>query len=69
MPKRIRTLLWKLSEATAKEISDLRASEELNAWLDEQSEPAATCYATDLSTAVNDLERELVARGLSVKTH
>jgi hypothetical protein len=74
MAKKMRELLWKFREDTAKEISDLQLREDeisarLDAWLDEQSELTAVYYAKDLATVVHFLEQELSNHGLSVKTH
>ena len=67
------SLLWRLREDTANEISELQPDEEINdwldAWLDEQSELTAVYYAKDLATVVHFLEQELSQHGLSVKTH
>jgi len=48
-------LLWQLSEDAADEISELLRTEEIEAWLDDQS-----ALTTD---------QELAARGFSVRTH
>jgi hypothetical protein len=61
-------LLWQLGEDTADEISELQRSEEIDAWLDEQSE-LTVAYSNDLRTAVNIFEEELAARGFSVRAH
>ena len=61
-------LLWQLREDTADEISELQRSEEIDAWLDDQSELTAV-YAKDLNTVVDLFEQQLAARGCSVKTH
>jgi hypothetical protein len=68
MPKRIHELLWQLREDTVDEISRLRQSEMIDAWLDNQSALTAA-YATDLDSLVLLLEEELSARGFSLKTH
>ena len=47
----------------------LQLREKISAWLEEQSEPTAVCYATDLATVVHFLAQELSSRGLSLKTH
>ena len=61
-------LLWQLREDTADEISELRRSGEIDAWLDEQSE-LTVVYSNNLRTVVNLFEQELSARGFSVRTH
>jgi hypothetical protein len=60
-------LLWQLHEDTEDEVSELQ-QREIDARLDEQSGPSVA-YAKDLATAVHFLERELIARGHSLKTH
>ena len=67
MANRKHELLWQLREDTVDEISELRASDEIDAWLDEQS--AVAVYANDLDAVVHLLEEELTARGFSVRTH
>jgi hypothetical protein len=59
MAKTLRALLWKLCEDTANEISEIQQGEEIDAWIDEQSEPTAVSYGEDLAAVV----------GFSLKTH
>jgi hypothetical protein len=63
----VHELLWKLSEETANEMSELQQSE-IAGWLDEQSALTVAC-ANDLATMVRLLEQELSARGTSLRTH
>jgi len=67
MAKKMHVLLWHLREETVQEISELQQSE-LDVWLDEQSALTAA-YSKDLATAVQLLEQELSARGVSLRTH
>jgi len=61
----MRELLWKLREDTASEISELLLTEDVGAWLDEQSERTAVNYANDPATVVHFLEQELSNHALS----
>jgi len=67
MTKKMHELLWRLSDETANEMSELQQSE-IDGWLDEQSALTAA-YSKDLATVVGLLEQELSARGISVRTH
>jgi hypothetical protein len=65
---KVRQLLAQLREETENGISDLQQSEEIDAWLDEQSALTAAC-CNDRATVVQLLEQELSARGISLRTH
>jgi DNA-binding FadR family transcriptional regulator len=69
MTKLMCELLWKLREDTVNEISEPEPRDELDAWLDEQAELTAACYAKDRARADHVLEQELSKHGLSLKTH
>jgi hypothetical protein len=66
--KRVLELLLDLREETANEISELEQSDEIDAWLLEQSMPTAA-YAKDLATVVRHMDQELSCRGLSLRIH
>jgi len=66
MTRRMLQLLWELRTETAKEISALEQSDEIDAWLDDQLMPASV-HARDGSEVVPPLE--LSGLGLSLKTH
>jgi len=68
MARRMRELLWQLSEDTTDEISQLGHGDAIDAWLDNQAALTAA-YADDLEAVVHLLEQELTARGFSVRTH
>jgi hypothetical protein len=67
MAKQTHELLWQLHDETADEWSDLKRSQAIDAWLDEQS--LLTVYAADVDAVLNFLEQQLASKGLSLKTH